>query len=75
MSFVFTLRQIGTKRRCEHGIFKAGAGVTPYGKAAHAPICARLVFDTDSHDSLRVGRASSRNRLASLDWITLRSEK
>ena len=69
MFFMFTLRQIGTGRKCEHEIFKAGAGVALGRKAAHAPIRARFAFDTDSHDFLRVGRASSRDRLVSLDWI------
>ena len=75
MLFVFTLRQIGTKRRCEHGIFKAGAGVAADGKATHTPLRACLVFDIDSRNGLQFGFASGRNRLASLVWTTLRNEK
>lgn len=74
MLFLITLRRIATTGRCEHGIFKTGAGVAPDGKAAHAPIRARLVFDTNSYGTLWVSRASSRNCLASMDWTTLRNE-
>jgi len=74
MPFLTTLRRIATTGRCEHGIFKTGAGVTPDGKAAHAPIRARLVFDSDAHDTLRVSPASSRNCLTSMDWTILRDE-
>ena len=74
MLFLVTLCRIATTGRCEHGIFKTGAGVAPEGKAAHAPIRARLVFDTNSYGTLRVSRASSRNCLASMDWTTLRNE-
>ena len=71
MLFLITLRRIATKRRCEHGIFKAGAGVAADGTATHTPLRTCLAFDTDS----RNGSSSSRNRLASLDWTTLRNEK
>ena len=74
MIFMFTLRRFATPGRCRHGIFKTGARVAPDGRVAHAPIRARLVFDPDSHGTLRVRRASSRNCLASLDWTTLRNE-
>ena len=52
MSFLITLRRIATNGRCEHGIFKAGAGVAANGKATHAPLRACLVFDTDSRNGL-----------------------
>lgn len=75
MLFLITLRRIATKGRCEHGIFKAGAGVAADGKATHTPLRACLVFDTASRNDLQFGFASGRNRLASLDRTTLRNEK